>query len=422
MASRPRILCLGCHDMPARAEAERLSVLGYHVESDADLGPVRPARSHPLLAAPAMTSHDLVVVWDDASLLAEVVRVFPWRIVFRTQGETARVCDSLWQSYVRPLVESRGNLRVVFANPEDQSREDPWIASVSRWTPQTAGGLPEDQSGTWRFETDEPRPVSILVPADGSNPESARARSFVRDAFSSAGFAPLVDTVDPALPETSEILRNSAGLLHPYVGDWRMPQATIAMLLLGGPVVYFEGSIVSRRVGAGGPGEAKTVEQAKELCARLRSGDTRLAESMVRAQRLVQAHYGAELVWAGFDRTFDQLIAETGVVVAPGGGTVVEDPGLREAAELADRLIEALDGDIGGNAAMRHRVLRSFYRVLLERGPDEGGFDHHDSMLQQHGRIELVLSDFLHSEEMRSKWSESRLRRWLYPADHRSLR
>lgn len=420
MSRLPKTLCLGCHDPISRFEAERLASLSPHVHVDTQ----RPsAGMAPMVSVPpaaVLGGYDVVIVWNDLSLFAELIRAFPGFIVFRSHGDRTSVASALWQCFVRSIVENRNNIRVLFSQPEDIGREEPWIARLSRWTQQTAADVADNAVGTWNRSSQNGRPVGMLVPKDADSPHRAylqRMTRFILDNFASDGFQPIDEPAgsrDGAAPSVIDALQGVCGLFHPYVGESKLPHATIAMLLLGGPVVYFEGSMLSRRIPPGSPGEVRTIEDARALCRRLREGDQALANAMIHAQGPVQGHYRQSNVWPGFDRNMREFIAEAVLAVGkPDNCPVFVDHGDWAARELASRIVDGIEAPIQEEPALCRRFIETMYNVLLERDPDPSGWAHHERALQQHGRSDIALNAFLNSHEMRLRWPVNRMIRWL---------
>lgn len=421
MSHQPKTLCLGCHDPISRCEAERLASLSPRIHVDTHRGSAGGAPMDSLPPAAVLGGYDAVIVWNDLPLFAELIRAFPGFIVFRSHGDRTGVAAALWQLSLRSVVESRNNIRILFSQPEDVGREEPWIARLSRWTQQTAAGVPDNAVGTWNGSPNG-RPVGILVPRDTSTPSPQRPylrrmSRFIQDNFPAEGFQPIEEPAADqggAVPSIVDMLQNVSGLFHPYVGEGRLPHATIAMLLLGGPVVYFEGSMLSRRIAPGNPGAARTIEDAKALCRRLREGDQALANEIIRAQGPVQGHYRQSNVWPGFDRNIREIVAEAMLMLGkPDSGPAFVEAGDWNARELAGHIVDGVRTPIHQDAALGRRFIETTYNVLLERAPDPSGWAHHERELQQHGRVDVTLNAFLNSEEMRARQPVNRMLRWL---------
>ncbi|WP_372400719.1 DUF4214 domain-containing protein (plasmid) [Azospirillum sp. HJ39] len=420
MSHLPKTLCLGCHDPISRCEAERLASLSTRVHVDTQRSPAGMTSTASVPPAAVLGGYDAVIVWNDLSLFAELIRAFPGFIVFRSHGDRTRVAAALWQCFVRTIVESRNNIRVLFSQPEDIGREEPWIARLSRWTQQTAADVTDNAVGTWSRSPHSGRPVGMLVPKDAGSlhrPYLQRTTRFILDNFASDGFQPIDDPAgshDGAEPSVIDVLQGVCGLFHPYVGEGKLPHATIAMLLLGGPVVYFERSMLSRRIPPGSPGEVRTIEDARALCRRLREGDQALANAMIHAQGPVQGHYRQSNVWPNFDRNMREFIAEAVLVMGkPGSRPVFVDHGDWGARELASRIVDGIKAPIQEEPALRRRFIETMYNVLLERDPDPSGRAHHERELQEHGRGDITLNAFMNSQEMRLRWPVNRTIRWL---------
>jgi tetratricopeptide (TPR) repeat protein len=240
-----RVLWFGSSALASRRERERLAACGIDiifrevVAPGADPGSAARFAKDRELSAAAHTSSSLretalalrdqfacVVVENDVGTLAEQMRLFPGKIVFRSYGISRPLGEMLWDYGLYELAKLRPNLVYVPTVSQAISLE----ARLAPWLQQSAAALPglhaveEDlRDVQWCRPCNVPRPAGVVVPsAEDTHDNSRRHRAFIQEAFPASdsfrhielprtgeagpGGAALDDTGLQALARTSVLL------------------------------------------------------------------------------------------------------------------------------------------------------------------------------------------------------------------------
>ena len=156
----------------------------------------------------------------------------------------------------------------------------------------------------------------------------------------------------------------------------------IEFITLGGPVIFQDGSLLSRYFETDTPGRAKTTRDLVWLAEKLRDGDLALSNEIVESQKAVRTLYQPEYVWPIFDRAMAEMLGSAGDDAATNLFYVPRKPTAKRIASTAKRgdgegrqsllfygfgpLIVRRDGKYHCSEGIA-RVVRQFVRALADK-------------------------------------------------------
>lgn len=361
MVKYRRIFWLGMHKILRSTELVQLRAMGYEVFSPEYISPIYDQsadltpQAHQYTTLPPGVFRRLLeydffyrpIQEDIAELLnayfdAAIVTINPdWLfsfldayggpVVYRIYGQPYSLSEHCTANGRWTTLLTRPNFSIVpFAN-ESVEREQPWFRELC--VEAVPYQIPDD---VFEFVGNRPkRPrseVAVSIP-NISNPYYASAyHDFVMNFpdvfFRIYGPQREIPADGRVIGELSRqrflgCLQSSSGFLYPY-RDNVCYLPPIESMQLGCPVVYMPNSLLARFSDPRNPGAARSAEHARQLCERLKDGDTRLAAEIVAAQEPVRQRYDRSLVKPQFERTIRRLL---------------ENPARPPSARLQDRLI-----------------------------------------------------------------------------------
>ena len=258
-----------------------------------------------------------VIVTISPNWLQSILEVFHGRVIYRVYGQPGLLSDALWSMRMFRAVQERDNLYFVPHALEAVRDEHDWLKAGMTVVPYT---LPLDvfrHEGTW--SADEPHAAEIMACCPNiDHPHFANQYHFLNAYFPGPhlklyGVQPRCCS-DPRVVGTlrrGEQLsryRRAAGFWYHYDIPTSCYLPPIEMMTIGGPVIYMRGSLLSRSLALGSPGEASTVDEARRKIELLLKGDRAFVDEVRASQRPIVERYHPRQVHPIFDREFRRLI------------------------------------------------------------------------------------------------------------------
>jgi hypothetical protein len=263
---------------------------------------------------------DAVIVTIVARWVTEILRVFAGPVLFRSYGQTSLLSNDLTNAGAEQFIRSRDNFHFLPHSVETGEVEQAWLRECMMVVPYCLTNEVFELRDMWRPTVGGAGDILITAPNILGNPFHKAHYDFLKEFFYQPhfrymGVQPLDSIEDPQVVSTLtrdqqlQLFRSAAGFLYTYRDPRVCYLPPIEMIVFGGPVIYLSGSLLSRYIGPGGPGEAATVMVAHEKCARLRdSREVTFIEEVRASQRKVADRYDPEMVWPVFDEVMLQLL------------------------------------------------------------------------------------------------------------------
>ena len=284
------------------------------------------------------------LVTIEASWLAELARGFRGRLLFRTYGHVHFASEQLWVlGAFRALTQHEDFWFLPHA--EEQARQEhAWLRRRELVIPYCVDEAVAAAKDSWEPATDG-REIMLSCPNIALNPGFAQHYAELLACFAHPSFRiyglqtePVDDPrVVGTIPFEQLIssYRRAAGFLYTYRDPGVCFLPPIEMMIIGGPVIFLEGSLLCRYMPRDAPGRARDLLEAREKCERLLRGDAEFARAVTDKQRAVRDRYLPSQVWPEFD-------AKLGTVLGVGSGTADLAPICWEPGARARRRIVAL--------------------------------------------------------------------------------
>lgn len=158
---------------------------------------------------------------------------------------------------------------------------------------------------TWRRRGDD---LLFICPRIDQNPYYREKYEVIKSTFGSCGYKILgsqTDTLgDPNVLGfvTDEELFNryasAAAFLYTSPEERHLHYSPVEAIVVGAPVLYLRGSMLSTLAGAQLPGECRSLEEMREKAARLVKGDAALQQAIIATQDRILVPFSDEVVKA----------------------------------------------------------------------------------------------------------------------------
>lgn len=347
-AVKPRIFFLGAHKILVKTELLRLRALGYEVFNPPYLSNVLDQSVQYVWDSSQETTlppeifkklsrysffynpiseeiaeilngyFDAVIVTLVAGWATEAARAFSGPIIFRSYGQTALLSDNFERIGGREIIAQRENFYFCPFAEEVIEGEASWLSDKAVVVPYCLSSDVFENKGEWlRSETDRTKDIIVTAPNIAGNIFHTAHYQFINEYFPDPDlklcgiqFVPVNDPRVIGVLERSDQLKlfsRASGYLYTYRDPRVCYLPPIEMAVLGGPVIYLKGSLLSRYV-PDGPGQAATIDDARAMCARLKVGDASFAAELRDAQEPLIRRYDPDHVWPVFDREMQRLL------------------------------------------------------------------------------------------------------------------
>lgn len=403
-----RVLWLSPESSIAKAESQHLLDVG--VNMDVRLLPSDVSGSERLAGRGiTLTSYDLVIVAEDLLLFEEVIRGYEGGCIFRSFGMGGRIGDRLWDLNLRSLVSTRHNVFFALPNQAAVSQEDGWVATRSAVVPRTVADWPLAEEGA-ALPLPKGGKTFVRATRAADDVDLLRIRRFIDAHFCTESYLVLdgeANAMDGLRAADLAALGECSAALYPYCDRGTLHLFAIELLLLEMPIVYFAGGYLSELIGPAAPGEARTIEEAHEICERLSRGDVALRSDILKAQERARSGYLPKTVWPDFERELVAMMARTPIT------STARRPGEDEARQLANVVLASLDATKRRQEGFQKYAVQTLYQVVLGIEPGDEEFRRHLLAFQKHGRIDIALRDLTSEDHGDRHPAPSPLLRWL---------
>lgn len=376
---KKRIFWLGMHQVLSQTELPRLRNLGYEVFNPPYLSDVYdqsavydwvssdstlPKEALDILsrtnffydevppeAAEVLNAcFDAAIVTINPLWLVNFLKAYRGRVIYRTYGQPYALADELINLGGLPLITERDDFWFMPNTEKVTGMEDDWLRSRMMVVPYCLTQDVTDLRDTWTFEASAPE-LGLLCPRVADIPYYSDNYRLLKRHFPARGYrifgaqrVPVDDKRVIGTVERSEFLARLArmrGFAYHYEEPTVCYLPPIEFMMLGGPVLFKKGSLLSRYFPAEAPGRADSIEGLVKQSERLRKGDGSLSREIIESQAEVRKLYQPEYVWPLFDDAMSRALGEAGANRAPG---LIYMPAARENAPAAETVLVAFHG------------------------------------------------------------------------------
>jgi glycosyltransferase involved in cell wall biosynthesis len=341
-----RIFWLGMHKILVQTELPRLRMLGYEVFNPRYISPIAHPSAElswdvgqqttlpqdvferlasydffynqidPGIAELLNTYFETVIVTIHPHWLAEFLKVYRGRLIYRVYGQGWNLSQELTDRGALPKIVERDNFWFVPHASETVTGEHAWLKERMTVVPYC---LPNDimrHANTWSG-SGLAGEIALTCP-NITNPFFKAHFDFLQKEFGAAYYryfgAQLQPTDNPNIvgtlgrEELIERFKRCNGHLYTYSLPNSCYLPPIEMMMLGGPVLFMPGSLLDRMSAVDAPGRCVSIEDAHRKAQRLLDGDREFAAEIVASQPCVRERYEPAKVWPIFDVAMRQIL------------------------------------------------------------------------------------------------------------------
>ena len=393
-----RILWIGCHKLLVKTELQALRELGYEVYrptylSDIyDQSAVTEVDSNPTTLPPEICQilantnffyepislkiskiineyFDVCIVTISPTWLMHLSNAFKGKLIFRTYGQPYQLTVEFETLGITSKLLNRKEFYYLPHSRKSLESEHEWIKSRAIEVPYWIEEDVFELENSWDYRKMNGK-IGLLCPNIG-NPYYFNHYLYLQKFFKEKYFSIFgvqrkkQDDIRVlgTLPR-SELLtsmQNLSGFLYTYKEKNTCYLPPIEAVILGVPVLYPEGSLLSKYLGKNGPGEWRDEKSAKNLAKRLRSGDVDLIKKIRDSQVSLKDLYRQRTCISRFNEVFREVIESHEEEESLSSKTVVIPfyfPGN----------IVSFNGDSYSTAEGIPRVVKFYVETLLENG------------------------------------------------------
>lgn len=346
---KKRIFWLGMHKVLVRTELPALREMGYEVFNPPYLSDVRD-QSAELNWLPSETTlpdeiheklthynffyndidseiaeilkkyFDAIIVTINPDWLLSVLKVYKKTIIYRTYGGIGLVSESLYMNGSYAFIQKHDDFWFVPHCAETASDEHNWLRERIKIAPYWLTDdvfLLQDQ---WQNKWPKKAEIGLTCP-NVSNPYYKEHFKYLKAYFEQRCFryygAQLEENADPnivgSLPRDqflNEFLHLS-GYLYSYRERNVCYLPPIEMMVLGGPVLYFPGSLLHRYFKHTSPGLVRDEVDALKKAKLLIKGDAKFAEEIIASQDDVANRYSKSYGFPVFSKAMFEILQKS---------------------------------------------------------------------------------------------------------------
>lgn len=347
MTSTQRIFWLGMHKILVQTELLRLRQLGYEVFNPPYLSSVQDQSAcldwdekQPTTLPPEIFDKlsrynffynsiskeiaellnayfDAVIVTISPAWLSEVLKCYKGKVVYRVYGQHYLISQELAANKLIHNIVSRDNFWFVPHALEAVKDEDSWLREREVVVPYCLPSDVFEYSDSW--STVEPKWPKIAITCPNiKNPYFQAHYKFLQANFGETynryygvQLSKIADSrVVGTLPRDELLFcfQKSAGYLYTYTDERVCYLPPIEMMILGGPVLYLQGSLLDLYFKLNSPGRCVSVEDARKKSKWLIQRDATFIGETIASQNGVRARYTPDDVWPIFDRAFQDIL------------------------------------------------------------------------------------------------------------------
>jgi glycosyltransferase involved in cell wall biosynthesis len=393
-----RILWIGCHKLLVKTELQALRELGYEVyrptylsdiydqsavtEVDSNPGTLPPEIFQilgetnffyepisPKVSKIINDYFDACVVTISPTWLMHLTNAFEGKIIFRTYGQPYLLSVEFETLRLTSKLLNRKDFYYLPHSNKSLESEHEWIKAKAVEVPYWIEDDVFELENSWDDQKVNGK-IGLLCP-NIANPYYFNHYQYLRKYFKEKYFsifgvqrkkeddARVIGTLPRSELLTS--MQKLSGFLYTYKEKNTCYLPPIEALIIGVPVLYPEGSLLSKYLGKNGPGEWKDEKSAKKLAKRLQLGDVDLINEIRKSQVKLKDLYRRSACISRFNEVFNE---------------VVESP--KEEELLSSKMVVIpfyfpgnivnFNGDSYSTAEGIPRVVKFFVETLLENG------------------------------------------------------
>lgn len=346
---KKRIFWLGMHKVLIRTEFPTLQDMGYEVFNPPYLSNIQD-QSAELNWAPSKTTlpeqiqtklsgynffynsisneiaeilneyFDAVIVTINPDWLVSILKVFKKTIIYRTYGQIGILSESLLYNGGYGLIQERDNFWFVPHCEETASDEQHWLKDRLKVSPYWLTDDVFALQGQWQIKKPKRPQIGLTCP-NISNPYYQGHFNYLKAYFEQRCFryfgAQLEENADPnvvgTLPRDQylEQFLHLSGYLYTYRERNVCFLPPIEMMVFGGPVLYFPGSLLHRYFNCNTPGLVRDEEEAMRKVKLLLKGDGKLIEDIIASQHPIVERYSKSYGSPIFSKVISGILEES---------------------------------------------------------------------------------------------------------------
>lgn len=345
--NKKRIFWLGMHKLLVQTELPALRDMGYEVFNPPYLSNIKDQSaeldwlpSETTLSSKVYTklstynffynsinreiSHilneyfDAVIVTINPDWLVSILKTFKKTTIYRTYGQIGILSDSLLHNGGYNLLQERDNFWFVPHCAETASDEQAWLTDRLRIVPYWLTDDVFSLRGQWQNNKLKKPEIGLTCP-NISNAYYQAHFKYLKLYFEQRCFryygVQIEENADPnvvgTLPRDRylEELLSISGYLYTYRERNVCYLPPIEMMVLGGPVLFFTGSLLHRYFNCKSlPGLVRNEQEALRKAKLLIRGDTKLVEEILASQEGISERYSKRSGLPIFYKTISEII------------------------------------------------------------------------------------------------------------------
>lgn len=360
---KKRIFWLGMHKLLIATELKRLRILGYEVfnppylssviDQSAVLDWTPPPSTLPVEAITILSKTNffyasippeaaeilnhyfkIAIVTINPDWLKDFLKVYHGKVIYRVYGQVYRLSEYMAQNQTIELLSEREDFWFCPHHEEALRTEDLWLKRLkTRVIPYCLSDDIVALANHWRYkdfghaQASEYNHIGLICPRILDNDYYNHYYKLIKKHFSDDQFkifgSQILPVSDPQVVGTleRETFLKWFSQLRGFIYHFKDPAVCylppIEFMTLGGPVIFLNGSLLSRYFSLSPPGEAKNFSALVKLAQRLKKGDHALIHEIIESQEEVRALYHPNTVWPHFDKSMAEMLSTNEVTPAP---------------------------------------------------------------------------------------------------------
>jgi glycosyltransferase involved in cell wall biosynthesis len=393
-----RILWIGCHKLLVNTELRALRDMGYEVYRPTYLSKIYdqsanlevdenpstlPEETLQILSATnffyeklsSKTEQlineyfDICVVTISPNWLKNLAIGFKGKIIYRTYGQPYSLTTEFDTIGLTAELINRRNFYFLPHSLKSLESEHAWLIDKAVEVPYWIEDDVFELEDTWRPKNTNGQ-IGLLCP----NIENSYYKShynflnqnFKKKAFRVFGVQKSLNLdkwVVGTLPREALLgeFKSLSGFLYTYAEQNTCYLPPIEASVIGVPILYPKGSLLSKYIGAGGPGEWRSVKEANNMAQKLIEGDSEFVKKLLKSQKVLRDLYRKDSCLNAFKEVFKNIINE------PASSEIISNQNVIIPFFFPGNLI-IFDGKSYSTAEGIPRVIKFYVDTLLSEG------------------------------------------------------
>ncbi len=263
---------------------------------------------------------DAVIVTINPDWLVSILKVFKKTVIYRTFGQIGTLSESLSYNGGDRLIQEHDNFWFLPHCVETASDEQYWLMNRGKIAPYWITDDVLSLRNHWQEEQPKKPEIGLTCP-NISNAYYKQHFIYLKSYFEQRCFryygAQIEESFDPNLVGT--LPRNCyldgflslSGYLYTYRERNVCYLPPIEMMMLGGPVLYFPGSLLHRYFNFSSPGLVSDEDEALRKSKMLIKGDVKFVEEIVASQKDVAERYSKSYGLPIFSSIIHEILDES---------------------------------------------------------------------------------------------------------------